>query len=342
MSRAVVPSYLSECHALVVDHIERLIPRSRVAPELYDLMRDYPLRDAKGLRPALCIAACRALGGHVDQVLPTAAVLELYHNAFLIHDDVEDGSLVRRGKPTLHEAHGVPVAINVGDAMLALALDPLLDNMQIIGLGKALRVLRVVARMAKESAEGQALELGWVRRNEWLLRDADYWHMVHKKTCWYTFIAPLQIAAIVNGVDAARAHTLRHFANLLGVAFQVQDDVLNLTEDTGGYGKEEAGDLWEGKRTLILLALMRRLPEKERIEVARVLALPRERKSAKDVARIAALVKTTESIEYARGVAARAAAKAASIFDRTRAWIPPSVHRSFFEGLVEYVVQRQR
>jgi geranylgeranyl pyrophosphate synthase len=84
------------------------------------------------------------------------------------------------------------------------------------------------------------------------------------------------------------------------------------------------------------------LPENERAEVMRVLAMPRERKRENDVARIAALVKATESIDYARRIAARAAEKAARIFSTTRAWIPPSVHRSFFEGLVEYVVQRER
>ena len=89
---------------------------------------EYPLREAKGLRPALCIATCRALGGSLEAVLPSAAVLELYHNAFLIHDDVEDGSERRRGMPTLHRDHGAPIAINVGDAMLGLALSPLLDN----------------------------------------------------------------------------------------------------------------------------------------------------------------------------------------------------------------------
>jgi geranylgeranyl diphosphate synthase type II len=88
-------------------------------------MLDYPLREAKALRPAMCIATCRALGGSTEGVLQSATVLELYHNAFLIHDDVEDESEKRRDGTTLHRAHGVPVAINVGDGMLALALEPL-------------------------------------------------------------------------------------------------------------------------------------------------------------------------------------------------------------------------
>src|SRR3954467_5622353 len=110
---AAVSEYLAECRPLVREEIERLIPRRGKHRLLYELMLEYPLRDAKGLRPALCIAVCRALGGRLYDVIPTAAVLELYHNAFLVHDDVEDGSRLRRGKPTLHQVQGAPVAINV-------------------------------------------------------------------------------------------------------------------------------------------------------------------------------------------------------------------------------------
>ncbi len=135
----------------------------------------------KALRPALSIAACLGLGGHLEAVLPTAATLELYHNAFLIHDDIEDESWWRRGKPTLHIDHGVPIAINVGDAMLSLSLQPLLDNVERVGLGPALRILRAVAKMTRLTVDGQALELDWVRSNRWRLNDADYLKMVELK-----------------------------------------------------------------------------------------------------------------------------------------------------------------
>src|SRR5262245_6124293 len=165
---AALAEYLDECRGLVQEEIRRIVPADRRrGAVLYELIFDYPLRDAKGLRPSLCIATCRALGGKLEAVLRSAAVLELYHNAFLIHDDIEDESLMRRGGPTLHRVHGVPIAVNVGDAMLALSLQPLLDNIGVIGLGPSLRVLSAVARMTRESGEGQALELSWVRRGAW-------------------------------------------------------------------------------------------------------------------------------------------------------------------------------
>ncbi len=269
-------TYLEECRQLALEEIRSLLPEhGRTDQALYTLMLDYPLREAKGLRPALCIAACRALGGKLESALPSAAVIELYHNAFLIHDDIEDQSLMRRGKPTLHLSHGVPVAVNVGDAMLALTLQPLLANIERIGLGPALRILELVSRMTRETVEGQALELDWIRRATWDLADEDYVLMVEKKTGWYSFIAPVVAGAIAAGASPEQLEALTAFARSLSIAFQIQDDVLNLQGDVGEYGKEHGGDLWEGKRTLILLHLMRTATPDERREAERILSLRR-------------------------------------------------------------------
>jgi geranylgeranyl diphosphate synthase type II len=272
MDPSELDAYLADCRELTLQEIGDIVPRnSRYHGVLYDLMLDYPLRAAKALRPALCIATCRALGGPLEAVLRSAAAIELYHNAFLIHDDVEDGSERRRDQPTLHRAFGAPIAVNVGDAMLALSLQPLLDNMRLVGLGKALRILQVVARMARESTEGQALELDWIRQRYWQLQDADYVRMVYKKTSWYTFIAPMLIGGIIAGATHQQLVALRKFAALLGVAFQAQDDVLNLVGETSAYGKEIAGDLWEGKHTLIVMHLMRAASPRERDQMRRIL-----------------------------------------------------------------------
>jgi geranylgeranyl diphosphate synthase type II len=269
-------AYLADCRLLALEEIRRIIPHDQhYRAILYDLMLDYPLRAAKGLRPALCIATCRALGGSLEEVLPSAAVLELYHNAFLIHDDVEDGSAIRRDRPTLHRAYGVPIAVNVGDAMLGLALRPLLDNMRLIGMGKALRILQVVARMVRESSEGQALELAWIRDRRWELSDASYMRMVYKKTSWYTFITPVMIGSIIAGLAPERAWTLRVFAALLGIAFQIQDDILNLTTEAVQYGKDVVGDLWEGKHTLIVMHMMRVASRSDRELARSILTKPR-------------------------------------------------------------------
>lgn len=275
--------YLEETKALVVDEIRRLVPADDPnTGGLYELMLDYPLRGGKGLRPALCIATCRALGGSLAGVLPTAAVLELYHNAFLVHDDVEDGSEKRRQQDTLHRLHGVPIAVNVGDGMLALALRPLLDNMETLGMGRALRLLLEVSQMSQQSAEGQMLELDWVRRVKWRLGDREYVRMVHKKSAWYSFVTPVAAGAIAAGAGERLAGRLRRFATLLGVAFQIQDDVLNLAGEEIRYGKEIGGDLWEGKHTLILIHALRNASPRERARAMRILGRDREGRGAED------------------------------------------------------------
>jgi geranylgeranyl diphosphate synthase type II len=271
-----VLDYMGTCRDLVLAELRSIVPSDRRHGRgLYDLMFEYPLREAKALRPALCIATCRALGGQLEGVLKSASVIELYHNAFLIHDDVEDGSELRRDLPTLHARHGVPIAVNVGDAMLALALEPLLGNMRDLGMGKALRILEAVSRMARETAEGQAMELSWIREGCFDLRDVDYLRMVHKKTSWYTFITPVVLGGMVAGSDARQLFELRRFATALGAAFQIQDDILNLTADPRRYGKEIEGDLWEGKHTLILMHAVRSATEAERGRAKTVLSKPR-------------------------------------------------------------------
>lgn len=332
--------YLEECRTLVLEEIQEIIPDNRYRPILYDLVLDYPLRAGKAFRPSLCIATCRALGGRLEDVLRTAAVLELFHNAFLVHDDIEDGSLMRRGQPTLHREYGVPIAINVGDSIFALCLQPLLDNTRLLGLGKAMSVLNLIARMARESVEGQAIELDWIRRGCWDLRDRDYCLMCYKKSCWYTFIAPAQLGALVTGATPKQLAHLRKYATYTGLAFQIQDDILNLAGDEKRYGKEIAGDLWEGKYTLILLHMLRSASQPEAARARCILEKNRAEKSEDEVRYLFDLIERYDSLEYARQIARRMAAKARQLFDSTSAWMSASVHRDFLRGMVDYVVAR--
>jgi geranylgeranyl diphosphate synthase, type II len=311
LTSRVLSDYLDYCRQLVLDEIRIIVPSDRRdTGGLYQLMLDYPLRYGKSLRPALCIAVCRATGGSLAAVLPTAAVLELYHNAFLIHDDVEDQSYLRRAEATLNRLHGVPTAMNVGDAMLALTMQPLLQNIERIGLGKTLRILRTIARMARESAEGQMLELRWISTGAWNQVDSDYVRLVHKKTGWYSFIAPAMLGAIIAGIGDRKAEQIGRKFITLGVAFQIQDDILNLIADEEEYGKDVWGDLWEGKHTLILIHALRVAQSVDRREAIRILRKPPPATSVskKDtgldavaVAVIDDLVSSGAMTEHARG-----------------------------------------
>jgi len=346
-SDAAMNAYLAECRELVIAEICTMMPRVRHGQRLYELMRDYPLRGGKALRPALCIATCRVLNGYLEAVLRSAAAIELYHNAFLVHDDVEDGSELRRMEPTLHRKHGVPIAVNVGDGMLALSMASLLDNTSIIGVGKTLRMLDVVARMARESAEGQMMELDWIARATWSLTDESYIRMVYKKTTWYSFVTPVRIGAIATNASTAAVNAFVRFATLLGIAFQIHDDVLNLVGDER-YGKELAGDLWEGKHTLILIHAMRTATEDERRTAQRILTKPRPSascpaelgKTPDEVAYLRDLIDRRDAIDYATRVAERHARRARRVFDQMTTELAPSTHFDFLCGLFDFVIRR--
>jgi geranylgeranyl diphosphate synthase, type II len=376
----VVDDYLTACQEECVAEIRRLFAPDDSPPgALFDLILDYPLRGGKALRPTLSIAMCLGLGGRLDAVLPTAATLELYHNAFLIHDDIEDESLLRRGRPALHIDHGIPIAINVGDAMMSLSLQPLLDNVERVGLGPALRILRAVAIMTRRTVEGQAVELDWVRRNRWQLDDVDYLAMVELKTSWYSFITPLQVGAIAAGATREQLTPLEHLGRYLGAAFQITDDLLNLRADPEEYGKELGGDLWEGKRTLMLLHSLRQAGPDDRERALRVLAKRRppfeaaepytglldklasdgelsgagraallehrsggdQVKNLDDIRWLYALLIRTGSLDHARVMAGKEADRAAAVL-ASMDWLQASLHRDLLSGLVDYVHERTR
>ncbi|MGH9282861.1 MAG: polyprenyl synthetase family protein, partial [Acidimicrobiales bacterium] len=238
---------LAAYRRIVTAEMRRVIAGRRFRRALASRLAEYPLRAGKGLRPALCLATAQALGARLEDGLPSAVALELFHNAFLVHDDVEDGSLHRRGDPTLHRKYGVGIAVNVGDALSVLTMTPLLRNLDVIGFDKGLRVFREIERMGRESVEGQAMELEWVRSGTWDLTERDYHVMTVKKTCWYTCIAPCRIGAIIGSGPAVDPHALTSFGRDLGMAFQIQDDVLNVVGEETRYGKETAGDILEGK-----------------------------------------------------------------------------------------------
>ncbi|NEO57663.1 MAG: polyprenyl synthetase family protein [Okeania sp. SIO3B5] len=324
--------------------------------QLYEMLKDYPFRKGKMLRPTMCISAARAMGGTGDRALTTAAALELYHNAFLIHDDIEDGSESRRGKETLHHAIGVARAINVGDATNVLAVGLLLENLSAIGIQKTLSVLHEIEFMAQQSVEGQAMELDWVANNTGYLTDQDYFTMCVKKTCWYTFMTPLRIGLIIGHPTANLTELVKpladitRFGMILGIAFQIQDDLLNILGDLKTYGKEIGGDIYEGKRTIMLNHVIANSNAADRI--LEILALPRQQKTPKQIGFILEEMKRCGSIDHGWYLARTLANQADNIFESLDFLKPESPlqpgenwgsslqDRRFLKQLINYVIYR--
>jgi geranylgeranyl diphosphate synthase type II len=332
---------LSAYQKLVLDRLLSELPGAEPR-YLYDLVPAYPSRPAKGLRPALCLTVCKVLGGEPSRALNCAVAIELFHNAFLIHDDVQDQSEQRRGAPTLYAEHGVGVALNVGNMTNLIGLARLFDNRWLLGSGLTWRIFQETELMMRHSLEGQALELGWIKDNVCALVEDDYYRMCLKKTSWYTCIYPCRIGALVARNGKIALERFDRYGWFLGAAFQIQDDILNLVGHYDAYGKEIGGDLWEGKRTLMVIHLLREARGAERRRIVDFLGKPRAEREADEVEWLRSRMVETGCVEFARqcagDLAAAARAEAEMVFGETA---DPDA-RDFLLALPSYMVDRDR
>jgi geranylgeranyl diphosphate synthase, type II len=336
---ALVQEVLGEYGEVTRRHVQRYLPQEEPKAYLYELLADYPRRGGKMLRSSLCIAMARATGGTIEDAAASAASIELMHNALLVHDDIEDASGERRGTPTLHALHGIPLALNAGDAMGLLSLRPLKDNMHRLGLATGLRIFEETERMAWETTEGQALELGWQRENRTDVSDEDYLRMVLQKTCWLGTIHPLRVGCLIGARGRLPLDPLIRLGFFFGAAFQIQDDLLNL-EPGPAYGKEVNGDLLEGKRTLMIIHALRTATKRERDALTAFLRRPRSARSASRVAWVRGLLDRCGAMEHARTVARGLGGAALYEFDTYFAEVPDSRDLRFMRALLTWVLRR--
>jgi len=234
---------------------------------LYNMMRyhmgwieesGYTRRSPAGkrLRPLLCLFACHALGGQWRQALPVAAAIELVHNFSLIHDDIQDASMERRGRPTVWRIWGQPQAINVGDGMHALALSSLLRLGQTgISNEKVVRAARTLGEASLKLCEGQFRDISYEDRLD--IKAKDYLAMISGKTA-ALFGCSAEIGALMATDDESLIAGLRNFGHALGMTFQVHDDVLSIWGDEKSTGKPSASDIQQRKKTLPVVYALER------------------------------------------------------------------------------------
>ena len=255
-----------------------VLPSKEPYKELYSIQKDYPLRGGKRFRPALLLLCAEWFGASYEDALPSAVALELFHNFALIHDDIEDSSLFRRGKPTLHHLHGIPLAINAGDSLFGMVYEILLTNRARFGDQKALDIIGLFNQVFRATFEGQAYDIGWVANNYFPSRE-EYFEMIRRKTGVYSGRGPCQLGALIADAPPDILEKVGDFGEALGIGFQIKDDLLNLEEDAGEskeYGKERGGDIREGKRTLITIHMLENLNSKDSEKLKAILLKPAE------------------------------------------------------------------
>jgi geranylgeranyl diphosphate synthase type II len=288
---------------------------SRKPNQLYDLMREYPMRGGKRLRPAFCMLSCEAFGGNPARAVRTATALEAFQNWALIHDDIEDDSEMRRGKPCLHKLYGIPLAINAGDGLHAKMWEILFDNRKLLGDELTFKMLNEFKKLCMETVEGQAIELSWIADKRFDLTEEDYYEMAGKKTSWYTIITPFRTGAMIAGAKEDALNHLVDFGMKLGIAFQIQDDLLNLVGEESKYGKEIAGDIAEGKRTLMLIHMLNSCGHSEKNRVTKTLSKERPAKTKNEMQYVLDLMKEYGSIDHGKKKAVELAAESKDILN---------------------------
>ncbi len=341
MDKGIMKSMLEDYGAETLKGIHSYIPDKEPRKYLYDLVAEYPNRGGKGFRPGLCIAACKAYGGVLEDAKNSAITLELLHNAFLVHDDVEDESFFRRNKPTLHESNNRAIAINVGDAMNVLGLYPLFDNRNRLGDKLSMKIFLEVKNMVTESVEGQALELGWRKDNVSDLTESDYLRMILKKTCWYTCMHPLRIGALIGTKGYIDPDIFNRLGYFMGTSFQIQDDILNLIAEEHRYGKEIGGDIMEGKRTLMLIHLMENCNRKKLDFITHFLSTPIRERNPEDADKILQWMHHYKSILHAKNTARYLAGAALKEFYTIFSRLPETKDKALIESIILYMINRE-
>ncbi len=203
-------------------------------------------KTGKRLRPILLLLVNEAHGGRWREALPAAAAVELLHNFSLIHDDIEDGDPLRRGRPTLWRLWGEAQAINAGDALFALAYESLLHLPSSI----ALRATQRFTQVARRLTEGQHLDIAFEEQGE--IEEATYLRMVAGKTAALIALSTY-LGGLCAGASPVQLEALETFGHNVGMSFQMQDDLLGLWGDPTRTGKPVGNDLRRRKKTLPII-----------------------------------------------------------------------------------------
>ena len=210
-----------------------------------------PEAAGKRIRPLIVLLTTAASGGDWQKALPAAAAVELVHNFSLVHDDIQDNSPKRRGRDTVWTKWGAPMAINVGDALFVLSNQAIIDLKESHPAETVVKAAEILHNTCLDLTRGQFMDMSYEERTD--LSTDDYWPMVAGKTA-ALLSACCNLGALLGGADETKQDTYRSFGQYLGLAFQVQDDILGIWGNEAVTGKSAAGDLVEGKNSLPVLA----------------------------------------------------------------------------------------
>ena len=253
-----IKSLLSHIELELQKQVSRLdAPRTKPFHEMLNYHMGWigegagPEATGKRIRPLMLLLCTSACGADWQSALPASAAVELVHNFSLVHDDIQDNSDKRRGRPTTWTKWGVPMAINVGDALFVMSNQAIIDLKENYPAEIVVIAAEILHNSCLELTRGQFLDMSYEERTD--LTVEDYWPMIAGKTA-ALLSACCHIGSLLGGADDVRQEEYRSFGHYLGLAFQVQDDILGIWGDETVTGKSAASDLIERKNSLPVLA----------------------------------------------------------------------------------------
>ncbi|MEM5872558.1 MAG: polyprenyl synthetase family protein [Candidatus Aenigmatarchaeota archaeon] len=310
--------------------------------EHYKIVRDYPDRQGKYLRPVLVLLGNELFGGKEEDALLTAAAMQTSEDWILVHDDIEDHSEERRGKPCLHKIYGIELALNAADALHMIMWKMLSDNSKVLGFEKAKKVFDLMYEILLYTCEGQYLDISWIVYKKVDITEEEYYKMIDAKAGAYSIYGPIQLGATVAGATQEQVNSIKEWGIPFGRAFMIHDDVLNLTASKEKYGKEIGGDILEGKRTLILIHLLKNCTKEEKKKVIDIYLKNRDEKTEEEKNYVMDLMKKYGSIEYAHKKSLEFAEQAKKLFDKNTSMLKDSFAKKAIRAGIDFVVTREK
>ena len=306
-----------------------------IAEPIWDILD----RGGKRWRPALFLLVCEVLGKKTDTYLDFAIIPEVVHNGTLVVDDIEDSSDLRRGKPCLHRIYGIDIAVNAGNAMYYLPLLPLMAKRKQISPETLRDIYEVYVQEMINLSVGQAMDIAWHRgiANADSVGEDDYLQMCAYKTGTLARMAA-RLAAVLSGANTELVEKLGHYAESIGVAFQMQDDVLDLTgkefaEKKGGRGQ----DITEGKRTLMVIYTLKKASPADRKRLINILNMHTSDQRLRDEA--IAIMEKYNAIEHVKQTASQIVTGSWSEAEKL---LPESEAKEKLKAFAEFLIKRNK
>ncbi len=322
-------SKLTAQKAHMIDReIEKVFPKNGLK-NLDDAVWYHLGTGGKRLRPILSIVTYEALGGKDQKILPFAASCEILHNWLLIHDDIEDGDEVRRDKPAVWKKYGLAHGINVGDYMAQKVFELILSSD--VDNEKKFHLIDSMVKTSIRTAEGQTMDINLRENNS--PEEKDYLDMVTDKTAHYLTVCMVGAAVVAEREEIIPK--LIKFGSEIGPAFQIADDILDLTV---GKGRKEIGrDVKEGKRSILAIHCLGKCSDGEAEKLLKILNKLPEDTTDEEVSEVKRLFEKHGSIDYAREKAEKMKQEALE----TVKTLPEELHE-ILEFFADYLISRKR